>query len=57
VSWGEDASLIRDKVAAQNMASLCKITLNLPRLDQSRQPKKVSPREHPQSRRMGYRSA
>jgi predicted transposase YbfD/YdcC len=42
VSWGEDASLIRDKVAAQNMASLRKITLNLARLEQSRQPKKIS---------------
>jgi predicted transposase YbfD/YdcC len=42
VSWGEDASLIRDKVAAQNMASLRKTTLNLARLEQSRQPKKIS---------------
>jgi predicted transposase YbfD/YdcC len=42
VSWGEDASLIRDQAAAQNMASLRKITLNLARLEQSRQPKKVS---------------
>ncbi|EIP84956.1 transposase, is4 family protein [Burkholderia humptydooensis MSMB43] len=42
VSWGEDASLIRDTVAARNMASLRKITLNLARLAQNRQPKKVS---------------
>ncbi|MDN7180691.1 ISAs1 family transposase [Caballeronia sp. SEWSISQ10-4 2] len=42
VSWGEDASLIRDKVAAQNMARLREITLNLARLEQSRQPKKIS---------------
>ncbi|KLU27675.1 transposase [Caballeronia mineralivorans PML1(12)] len=42
VSWGEGASLIRDKVAAQNMASLREITLNLARLEQSRQPKKIS---------------
>lgn len=42
MSWGEDASLIRDTVAAQNMASLRKITLNLARLAQSRQSKKVS---------------
>jgi predicted transposase YbfD/YdcC len=41
VSWAEDASLIRDKVAAQNIASLRKFTLNLARLEQSRQPKKV----------------
>lgn len=39
---GEDASLIRDKVAAQNMPSLRKLTLNLPRLEHSRQPKKIS---------------
>jgi hypothetical protein len=39
---GEDARLIRDTVAARNMASLRKITLNLARLAHSRQPKKVS---------------
>lgn len=42
VSWAEDACLIRDKVAARNMASLRKITLNLARLAQQKQPKKVS---------------
>ncbi|WP_231748937.1 MULTISPECIES: ISAs1 family transposase [Burkholderia] len=42
VSWGEDACLIRDKIAARNMATLRKMTLNLARLAQQQQPKKVS---------------
>lgn len=42
VSWGEDACPIRDKVAARNMATLRKITLDLARLAQHNQPKRVS---------------
>lgn len=42
VSWAEDACLIHDKVAARNMATLRKMTLNLARLAQQQQPKKVS---------------
>jgi predicted transposase YbfD/YdcC len=42
VSWGEDAQQTRDKAAARNMATLRKITLNLARMAQQQQPKKVS---------------
>lgn len=42
VSWGEDASLIRDKAAARNMATVRKITLNLARIAQRNHPKRVS---------------
>jgi len=42
VSWAEDACLIRDQNAARNMATLRKMTLNLARLAQQKQPKRVS---------------
>jgi predicted transposase YbfD/YdcC len=35
VSWAENACLIRDKVAARNIATLSKMTLDLARLAQT----------------------
>ncbi|MEX3526502.1 MAG: ISAs1 family transposase [Burkholderia sp.] len=42
VSWGEDAQQTRDKAAAQNLACVRKITLNLARMEQQQRPKRVS---------------
>jgi len=42
MSWGEDASQIREKTAARNMATIRKITLNLARIAQKNHPKKIS---------------
>ncbi|MEX3581481.1 MAG: hypothetical protein VB137_00630 [Burkholderia sp.] len=42
VSWGEDAQQTRNKATAQNLACVHKITLNLARMEQQRQPKRVS---------------
>ncbi|MEX3581837.1 MAG: hypothetical protein VB137_03005 [Burkholderia sp.] len=42
VSWGEDAQQTRNKAAAQNIACVRKITLNLARMQQQRRPKRGS---------------
>jgi predicted transposase YbfD/YdcC len=42
VSWDEDACRVRHQTAARNMATLRKITLNLARLAQQKQPKRIS---------------
>ncbi|MEX3557412.1 MAG: ISAs1 family transposase, partial [Burkholderia sp.] len=42
VSWCEDAQQTRNKAAAQNLACVRKITLNLARMQQPRRPKRVS---------------
>jgi predicted transposase YbfD/YdcC len=42
VSWGEDASQVRDRNAARNLALIRKITLNLTRQATTHEGKRIS---------------